>query len=118
MTSVETRVAVVTGASSGIGKEVAKALARQGWRVIGTGRDPARMAKAEAEVRAMASGSGGTIEMLRADLSLLADTRRIAHEIAALTDRIDVLVNNAGGMPNAMVMTSEGYEASFAGNQV
>ena len=51
------RVAVVTGASSGIGKEVARALAMQGWRVIGTGRDPARMAEAEKEI-ATAEESG------------------------------------------------------------
>ena len=116
MASDRTRVAVVTGASSGIGKEVAKALARQGWRVIGTGRDPARIAQAEADIRAVASG--GTVDMLRADLSLMAATKQTAHDIAALTDRIDVLFNNAGGMPNALVLTSEGYEASFAGNHL
>ena len=116
MASGRTRVAVVTGASSGIGKEVAKALARQGWRVIGTGRDPVRIARAEADIRAAASG--GTVDMLRADLSLMAAVKQTAHDIAALTDRIDVLFNNAGGMPNALVLTSEGYEASFAGNHL
>ena len=111
------RVVVVTGASAGIGKAAAKALAARGWRVIGTGRDPARIAQAEAEIRAGA-GDGGTIEMLRADFSLLAEAEKTADAIAALTNRIDVLVNNAGGMPNALVMTSEGKEASFAGNHL
>ena len=114
----EGRVAVVTGASSGIGKQVAKALVARGWRVIGTGRDPARIAQAEAELSAAASEGGGTITMLRADLSLLAEARHTAHAIAELTDRLDLLVNNAGGMPSEQVMTSEGLEASFAGNHL
>lgn len=117
MAADTTRVAVVTGASSGIGKQVAKALVGAGWRVIGTGRDPARIAQAEAEI-GEGAGDGGRIEMLRADLSLLAEAEKAADAIASLTDRVHVLVNNAGGMPNAMVMTSEGREASFAGNHL
>src|ERR1700744_5838109 len=100
------RVAVVTGASSGIGKEIAKALASQGWRVIGTGRNADRMAKAEAEIKAASTGGGVT--MLQADLSLLAEAAKAADRIVALTDRVDVLVNNAGGMTDKLVMTSEG----------
>jgi NAD(P)-dependent dehydrogenase (short-subunit alcohol dehydrogenase family) len=111
------RVAVVTGASSGIGKQVAKALAGRGWRVIGTGRDAGRMADAEAEIGG-AAASGGTIELLRADLSLIAGARTLARDIAARTDRIDLLVNNAGGMTDRLVMTSEGLEANFAGNHL
>jgi NAD(P)-dependent dehydrogenase (short-subunit alcohol dehydrogenase family) len=110
------RVAVVTGASSGIGKAAAKALAAQGWRVIGVGRDPERSAAAAAEIRA-ASG-GGQVDMLRANLALLAEAARAAREIAALTDRIDVLINNAGGMCKQKVITPEGYEENFAGNHL
>jgi NAD(P)-dependent dehydrogenase (short-subunit alcohol dehydrogenase family) len=115
--SAETqRVAVVTGASSGIGKETAKALAAQGWRVIGVGRDPERSAAAEAEIRA--ASSGGEVDMIRADLALMAEAARVAREIGTLTSRIDLLVNNAGGMAKAMVMTSEGYEENYAGNHL
>ena len=110
------RVAVVTGASSGIGKETAKALAAQGWRVIAIGRDPGRSAAAEEEIRA-ASG-GGKVDMIQADLALMAQAARAARDIAALTDRIDVLVNNAGGMAKSKVMTSEGFEENFAGNHL
>jgi len=110
------RVAIVTGASSGIGKEVAKALAGQGWRVIGTGRDPDRIAAATAEIAACSPT--GQVEMIRADLSLLAQARDTARRIAGLTDRIDLLVNNAGGMAREKVMTSEGLEANFAGNHL
>lgn len=110
------RVAVVTGASSGIGKETAKALAEQGWRVIGIGRHPKRCAAAEVEIRA--ASKGGSVEILQADLSLMAEAARAARDIAARTDRIDVLVNNAGGMANRYVITSEGYEENFAGNHL
>ena len=113
----QARVAVVTGASSGIGKEVAKALVGEGWRVIGTGRDAGRMAAAAAEIGA-AARDGGSIAMLAADLSLMAEAERLAADIAGLTDRIDVLVNNAGGMTDRLEMTAEGLEANFAGNHL
>jgi NAD(P)-dependent dehydrogenase (short-subunit alcohol dehydrogenase family) len=113
----ERRVAVVSGASSGIGKAAARALASKGWRVFGLGRDVARCANAEAEIRA-AAAPGASVHMLRADLSLLADTARVAQELTARTDRIDVLINNAGGVGNQIRMTPEGNEATFAGNHL
>jgi NAD(P)-dependent dehydrogenase (short-subunit alcohol dehydrogenase family) len=114
---ISNRVAIVTGASSGVGKAAAKALAAQGWRVIGLGRDAGRCAMAEAELRQSAA-PGTPVEMLRVDLSLLADTARVAREVMARTDRIDVLLNNAGGVANAMAMTSEGNEVTFASNHL
>lgn len=111
------RVAVVTGASSGIGKEVAKALVSQGWRVLGTGRDSSRMADAAKEVEAVAN-HGGSITMLAANLALMSSAETLAQSIAALTDRVDLLVNNAGGMTDRLEMTSEGLEANFAGNHL
>jgi NAD(P)-dependent dehydrogenase (short-subunit alcohol dehydrogenase family) len=111
------RVAVITGASSGIGLAAAEALASQGWRVIGTGRDPQRIAAAEAVLRA-AAGPAVPVDMLKVDLSLVAEAARAAVAIAALTDRIDVLINNAGGTAKERVLTSEGNEATFAGNHL
>lgn len=111
------RVAVVTGASSGIGKEVAKALVARGWRVIGSGRDAGRIAEASAEILAGANGAGA-IELLSADLSLMADAARLAAEITARIDHLDLLVNNAGGMTDRLEMTGEGLEANFAGNHL
>ncbi len=111
------RVAVVTGASAGLGKEAARVLASQGWQVIGTGRDPVRCAAAEAEIKASAA-PGAAVTMLRANLSLFADVERLADEITALTPRVDVLANNAGGMPARFEMTSEGFEAAFTGNHL
>ncbi|MET0180527.1 MAG: SDR family NAD(P)-dependent oxidoreductase [Novosphingobium sp.] len=111
------RVAVVTGASAGIGKAAAKALAATGWHVIGVGRDPARTAAAEAEIRA-AAAQGGRVDMIRADLSSLADTSRTAEEIVALTNRLDALLNNAGGVVAEREVTPEGHEATLAGNHL
>jgi NAD(P)-dependent dehydrogenase (short-subunit alcohol dehydrogenase family) len=111
------RVAVVTGASSGIGLAAAKALAAAGWRVIAQGRDPERTAKAEAELRA-AAAPGAQVEMLRADLALVSEAARLAREIAERTDRIDVLLNNAGGVAKEQVVTAEGNEATFTGNHL
>ncbi len=110
------RVAVVTGASSGLGKETAKALVAQGWYVIAIGRDPGRSVAAEQEIRAACRD--GKVDMIRANLALMADAARVAQEIAALTDRLDVLVNNAGGMAKERVITAEGYEENFAGNHL
>ena len=110
------RVAVVTGASSGIGKAAAKALAMSGWRVIGVGRDAARCAAAEAELRAAAPNA--QVEMIRADLSLLSQAAIAARQIEQRTDRIDVLINNAGGVGSQLVMTAEGNETTFAANHL
>lgn len=113
----QARVAVVTGASSGVGKAAAKALVAQGWHVIAQGRDPERTAAAEAEIRA-AGGDGAKVDMLCADLSLMSDTARLAGEIGRLTDKIHALLNNAGGVRGELVITPEGNEATFAGNHL
>jgi NAD(P)-dependent dehydrogenase (short-subunit alcohol dehydrogenase family) len=111
------RVAVITGASSGIGLAAALTLASRGWRIIGTGRDPQRTAAAEAQLRAV-SQAAVPPQMPRMDLALVAEAKRGANQIAALTDRIDVLINNAGGTARERVITPEGNEATFAGNHL
>jgi NAD(P)-dependent dehydrogenase (short-subunit alcohol dehydrogenase family) len=111
------RVAVITGASSGIGKVAAIALARAGWQVIAQGRDPERTAAAAADIRA-AAAAGTPVDMVRGDLSSLVDTARVATEIAGLTGRVHLLLNNAGGICKNLVITAEGNEANFAGNHL
>ncbi|MDR2858220.1 MAG: SDR family NAD(P)-dependent oxidoreductase [Novosphingobium sp.] len=113
-TSVQ-RVVVITGASSGIGLETAKSFARMGWHVIGQGRDAGRSAGAEAEIRD-AAANGGKVDFLRANLSLMAETKRLADDIKARTGRIDVLINNAGGVRDQRYLTGEGTEETFAAN--
>jgi len=110
-------VAVVTGASSGIGKEAAKALAGMGWQVIAIGRNPRRCADALPEIREQARNPE-QVHMLCADLALMAETARAADEIAALTDRVDALLNNAGDVTRDRRLTAEGNENTFASNHL
>jgi NAD(P)-dependent dehydrogenase (short-subunit alcohol dehydrogenase family) len=111
------RTAVITGASSGMGLFAAKALAAQGWRVIALGRNRTRTERAEAEIHAAAL-PGVVVNMIRADLALMSDVVRAAKEISATTDRVDVLLNNAGGTAAQQTITSECNEATFAGNHL
>lgn len=110
-------VAVVTGASSGIGKATAKEFARLGWHVIGVGRNPARSAAAQAEI-AEAAADGTRVDFLRGDFERMADVAKVAGEIEVLTGRIDVLVNNAGNMRDRIAITDEGNEITFASNHL
>lgn len=111
------KTAVVTGASSGVGRAAAILLAEQGWHVIALGRNPERSRAAFADIREAAHG-GAMVEMLVGDLASLADTARLADEILNITDRIDLLCNNAGGVRRERLVTPEGNEATFAGNHL
>ena len=116
-TSPPHRVAVITGASSGIGKATAKLFAAAGWHVIGVGRNPQRSTEAEAEI-AQTLAPGGRLDFLRGDFELMADVSRVADGVATLTDRVDVLVNNAGNMRDRIAVTDEGTEITFASNHL
>lgn len=111
------RVAVVTGASSGIGRATARMLVELGWRVIGVGRDPRRCADAVAEITAV-SGDHDAFTMLRGDFTLMRQVKRVADEIGTRTPRVDVLINNAGGVRDRRLVTAEGTEATFAANHL
>jgi NAD(P)-dependent dehydrogenase (short-subunit alcohol dehydrogenase family) len=112
-----TKTAVVTGASAGIGKSTARMLAAAGWSVIGTGRDAGRSAAAQDEIRA-AAAPGAKVDLLRADFTEMKDVAHLAREIAARAPRIDVLINNAGGVRDKLYITSENLEATFAANHL
>jgi NAD(P)-dependent dehydrogenase (short-subunit alcohol dehydrogenase family) len=105
------RIAVVTGATSGLGRAAAELLARQGAAVCVVGRDPQRTERARAE---LVAATGGAIEAEVADLSLLADARALAARFAARHDRLDVLVHNAGSLTHEHTVTAEGNEATLA----
>ena len=115
-TDLDQHVALVTGASSGIGKSTAVQLLARGWQVIGIGRDPRRSAAAEAEIAATPGGESFT--MVRADFTMMAEVKRAAEEVFSCTGRLDVLINNAGGVRDREIITDEGTEATFAANHL
>jgi NAD(P)-dependent dehydrogenase (short-subunit alcohol dehydrogenase family) len=100
---------LVTGASSGIGREIALQAARRGARVTAVARSDSRL-------EAMRSITSGAIEALVADLSLMRGVRAATAELAERLDGIDVLVNNVGVLLNSFSTTDEGFETSFATN--
>jgi NAD(P)-dependent dehydrogenase (short-subunit alcohol dehydrogenase family) len=109
------RTCIITGASSGIGKAAALELAGRGANVVLVCRDAGR---GDAAMREVASQGGGTVELLIADLSAQHEIRRVASEILAKHPRIDVLVNNAGGIFGQRQLTADGLELTFALNHL
>ena len=109
------QVCVVTGATSGIGKAAAAALARQGAEIIVVGRDPGR---AEATAAAIQAGGAPPPKVEIADLARLDQVRALAGRLNQTLDRIDVLINNAGLVLNERQVTPDGYEHVFAVNHL
>ena len=112
------RCAVVTGATGGIGRWVALGLADAGFRLFVIGRDPARLAATRGWIAGRIPGSAGRIEPIRADLSLLSETRAAAGLVLSRTDSLAVLVNNAGTLSPHRVVTREGHERTLAVNHL
>jgi retinol dehydrogenase 14 len=104
------KTVLITGATSGIGFAAARELARRGARVVMVGRDPARTAEAAA--------ASGDVSYLLCDFSSFADIRRLASEFRARHDRLDVLVNNAGGVNKTRRLSKDGIEMTFAVNHL
>lgn len=110
------RVCVVTGASAGIGRATAVALARMGARVGLVSRSRERGEAARAEV---ARGSGGAaVDLFVADLSSQAEVRRLAAEIRGRYGRLDVLVNNAAVYSRRRTLSPDGIEMQLAVNHL
>jgi dehydrogenase/reductase SDR family protein 12 len=100
---------LVTGASGGIGEAVAAAAAQRGATVIAVARSAEKLARLMAR-------NPERIIAVRGDLSLVADTRRVLREVAGLSRKLDVLVNNVGVMLDDLTLTAEGFETSYATN--
>ena len=106
------KVALVTGATNGIGAVTALELARLGARVVVAGRDRTKCETAVEHIR-RATGNPA-LEYLVADLSVMAGVRRLAGEFRAGHGRLSILVNNAGAVFSRRVETPEGLESTFA----
>jgi 3-oxoacyl-[acyl-carrier protein] reductase len=103
-------IAIVTGASRGIGRGIALALAGQGFAVV---VNYASNAAAAAEVVAAIEAAGGRAMPVQADVSVSADRQRLVDQTLATYGRIDLLVNNAGIAPAVRADLLEATEASF-----
>ncbi len=110
------KVAVVTGASSGIGREMATTLARQGATVLTVSRPSGSGERAVEEIRE-ATGNDD-VHFLPADLSSMAEVRDVAARLRDRTDHVDVLLNNAGAFFARRRVTADGFEATFALNHL
>ena len=106
--SLRGQVALVTGASSGLGLATARGLAEMGAEVVLLGRDPGRTDEARSLI-AEETGNGH-LHVVVADLARLDDVRRAADEIAESTSRLDVVVHNAGTLTHRYERTVDGLE--------
>jgi NAD(P)-dependent dehydrogenase (short-subunit alcohol dehydrogenase family) len=110
------RTALITGATDGVGRVVARALAQQGWRVLVHGRDRPRGETLAREIEQ----AGSSATFLAADLASLAEVRRLADAVKQQTGRLDLLINNAGigsvGSAPGRQTSADGHELRFAVN--
>lgn len=110
------RVALVTGASSGIGLETAAQLARGGARTLLGCRDLERGERAREKI--VGRYPGASVELVRVDLASLESVEDAAREIADRAGHLDVLVNNAGVMAPQPELTAEGFELQLGTNHL
>jgi len=110
------KTALITGATDGVGRVVAKRLAADGWRVLAHGRSVQRGQSLVREIEV----AGGKATFLRADLAALAEVRRLADTVKKETDSLPLLINNAGvgsvGETRGRQESADGHELRFAVN--
>jgi NAD(P)-dependent dehydrogenase (short-subunit alcohol dehydrogenase family) len=106
--------AVVTGGTDGIGKEIARELARLGMRVLIVGRDLAKGNRAALELRD--SSGNQNVDFFPADLSLIREAHRLADDVGRRFSSLHYLVHSAGLVRGRHQLTDEGVESNFAIN--
>jgi NAD(P)-dependent dehydrogenase (short-subunit alcohol dehydrogenase family) len=114
LTKLTGKTVLITGSTDGVGRLVARRLGEAGARVLVHGRDAARGAQVVSDIER----AGGAATFLRADLASLAAVRRLAAAVQDKTDRLDILINNAGiGTAGGVRQESaDGFELRFAVN--
>jgi retinol dehydrogenase-14 len=112
----ETKVVVITGSNSGIGKETAVGLASLGMTTVMACRNLTKAADAAADVRKRSGNDD--VHVVALDLADLTSVTACAQEILSKWDRLDVLVNNAGGVWSSRQETTQGFEQTFGVNHL
>lgn len=110
------KTVVITGATSGIGEVAACQLAEQGARIVLIARDRARGAQMLQRLESIAPGRNHAAHY--ANLSRLAEMKRVAEVIAGSESQIDVLINNAGAVFATRQVTGDAFELTFATNHL
>jgi NAD(P)-dependent dehydrogenase (short-subunit alcohol dehydrogenase family) len=110
------KTCVITGATAGLGRESARALALTGALVVMTGRTDAALAEAESWVKGEVPGA--LTATVKLDLASLSSVRAAAAELHALAPEIDVLMNNAGVMFTPFSRTADGFEVQLGINHL
>lgn len=109
---MEVKTVLITGASDGIGKETAKALAKQGHQIIIHGRNPQKTKQAYDEIKRESGNEN--VDYYTADFLSFAQIKTFAENIKQKYDHIDVLINNAGAQfTNKREITDEGHEKTM-----
>lgn len=114
--AVQGKTVVITGATSGIGAVAAQELARLGARIVLIARDRARGERTLKHLEEIAPGRNHLAHY--ANLSRLAEMKRVAEAIAGTEERIDVLINNAGAVFSTRQVTGDALEMTFATNHI
>ena len=115
-TAMKGRVCMVTGANSGIGYVTSRELARMGATVVMVCRSRERGDAAKKEI--VRETGNESVELMTADLSSLAEVRKLAADFKATHDRLHILVNNAAIWPTERTLTVDGLEMQFAVNHL